>query len=70
MQPNESQFPKSRVIPSAVVRDICGGISLPTLDRWQAREDLGFPRPIKIGQRRFWREAELTAWLASREVAA
>lgn len=70
MQPNEPQAPKPDVIPSAVVRARCGGISLATLDRWQARPELAFPKAIKIGQRRFWRDADVTAWLSSREVAA
>jgi predicted DNA-binding transcriptional regulator AlpA len=33
-----------------------------TLDRWLADKELGFPRPIVIRNRRYFREAELVAW--------
>lgn len=76
MQPIDSQAPlicppqSARLIPSQVVRNLCGGISLATLERWTRRPDLAFPKARKIGDRRFWREAEVIAWLDSREVAA
>ncbi|MCL4065094.1 AlpA family phage regulatory protein [Pseudomonas sp. GX19020] len=47
-----------------------GGISLSALERWIRRPELAFPKPRMIGQRRFWVEAEILAWLESREVAA
>jgi hypothetical protein len=33
-----------------------------TLDRWLKDEELGFPRPIYIKNRRYFRESELVAW--------
>jgi predicted DNA-binding transcriptional regulator AlpA len=33
-----------------------------TLDRWLKDEGLGFPRPIYIRNRRYFREAELIEW--------
>ncbi|THD58343.1 MAG: DNA-binding protein [Bradyrhizobium sp.] len=33
-----------------------------TLDRWLKDEDLGFPRPIYIRGRRYFREADLVEW--------
>jgi predicted DNA-binding transcriptional regulator AlpA len=33
-----------------------------TLDRWLKDEKLGFPRPIYIRGRRYFREAELVEW--------
>jgi predicted DNA-binding transcriptional regulator AlpA len=33
-----------------------------TLDRWLNDEALGFPRPIMIRNRRYFRESELVAW--------
>ncbi len=60
----------ARMIPSAAVRHICGGVSKVTLHRWMKRPDLAFPRPVAIGQRNYWHEAELLAWLKAREVAA
>jgi predicted DNA-binding transcriptional regulator AlpA len=59
-----------RRIQAASVRQLCGGISDMSLWRWLDNPELNFPRPIYIGRRRFWREAEIFAWLESREVAA
>jgi predicted DNA-binding transcriptional regulator AlpA len=59
-----------RRIQAAIVRQLCGGISDMTLWRWQDNPELIFPRPIYIGRRRYWREAEIIAWLEAREVAA
>lgn len=58
-------------ITAADVRGICGGISDMTLWRWLNEPSLNFPRPIYIGRRRYWREADVTQWLARQpEVAA
>jgi predicted DNA-binding transcriptional regulator AlpA len=59
-----------RRIQAASVRQLCGGISDMSLWRWLDNPELNFPRPIYIGRRRFWREAEIFAWLEAREVAA
>ena len=50
-----------RRIQSAVVRGLCGGIADMTLYRWLADPEKGFPKPIYIGRRRFWVEAEIFA---------
>ena len=52
-----------RRIQAATVRQMCGGISDMTLWRWLDNPELDFPRPIYIGRRRFWREAEIVDWL-------
>lgn len=58
-------------IPARDVRDICGGVSDMTLWRWLNDPALNFPKPIYIGRRRYWREADVSAWLdAQGEVAA
>jgi len=59
-----------RRIQAAPVRQMCGGISDMTLWRWLDNPELDFPRPVYIGRRRFWREAEIIAWLEAREVRA
>jgi hypothetical protein len=41
-----------------------------TLDRWIENEALGFPRPIVINKRRYFREHELEAWERRRAQAA
>ena len=38
------------------------GICSRTLSRWLAQGDLGFPRPIFVNGRRYWRLAEIEAW--------
>jgi len=38
------------------------GITDMTLWRWLADDGLGFPRPLKINRRRYFKEADLMAW--------
>jgi predicted DNA-binding transcriptional regulator AlpA len=40
-----------------------------TLDRWLANESLGFPRPVVINKRRYFRESDLVEWERSRASA-
>jgi predicted DNA-binding transcriptional regulator AlpA len=58
-----SQESQNRRISANAVRDLCGGISDMSLWRWLADPALEFPRPIHIARRRYWREAEVLAWL-------
>jgi predicted DNA-binding transcriptional regulator AlpA len=49
-------------IQAAAVRQLCGGVS----DMWiwrRLRDDPSFPKPTYVGRRRFWREADIIAWL-------
>jgi len=52
-----------KLITAAAVRDICGGISDMSLWRWLNDPALNFPKPLYIQRRRYWREAEVMAWL-------
>ena len=52
-------------LPAAQVRARYG-VSDMSLWRWLKNEDLAFPHPIKINNRRFWRLNDLEAWEASR----
>lgn len=61
---------EQKIIQASSVRSLCGGISDMTLWRWLNDQSLDFPRPIYLGRRRYWREAEVLAWLDAREVAA
>ena len=36
--------------------------SEPTLARWMHNPEIGFPRPIYIGARRYWLLDEIVAW--------
>lgn len=59
-----------KLIPAATVRELCGGVSDMTLWRWLASTALDFPRPIHISRRRYWRQADVLAWVdAQTEVA-
>ncbi|WP_456238888.1 DUF7146 domain-containing protein [Pseudorhodobacter wandonensis] len=50
-------------IPASIVRNMCGGVSDRTLHRWLNDPGKAFPRPIYIGRRRYWRVADIIAWL-------
>ena len=50
-----------RRINAVQVRHMCGGVTDMTLWRWLRERD--FPKPIYIGQLRYWREADVVAWL-------
>lgn len=54
---------KGKRIQAAAVRDLCGDVSDMTLWRWLNDPSLNFPQPIYIGRRRYWREADVIAWL-------
>ena len=56
-----------RRIPAGTVQELCGNVSAMTLHRWLNNPDLDFPRPIYIGRRRYWREADIIAFLEARE---
>ena len=54
-----------RLLPT---RQVCGryGVADRTIDRWLSRRSLGFPKPIVVNRRRYWRQAELDEWERSR----
>lgn len=72
--------PDDRLINSAEVRRLCGGIGTSTLDRWLNGEKrkgrrtrtaplADFPKPIKIGDRNYWRLGAVRRFIAERENA-
>jgi len=62
---------ESKLKTATAVRDALGGVSDMTLWRWLNDPALNFPKPIYIARRRYWREADVSAWLdAQAEVAA
>jgi len=61
---------KDRLISAFEVRLACGGISDMSLWRWLNTPDLEFPQPIVIRRRRYFLEAEIADWIASRLTAA
>lgn len=54
-----------RRIGSAVVRNLCGDVSLMTIHRWATKPELRFPTPVYIGRRKYWKESEIVGWLES-----
>ena len=48
------------------VRQTCGPVTDMTLWRWLRDESTGFPKPVYVNRRRYWRAAEVAAWWASR----
>ncbi len=54
-----------RVLGTAAVRAMIGGVRVMTLWRWV--RELGFPRPFKVGESmNGWWESEVLAWLEKR----
>lgn len=58
-----------KLLSASAVRNMCGGVSDMTIHRWLKKDELGFPRPIYIANRRYWREAEILDWIDAREAA-
>jgi predicted DNA-binding transcriptional regulator AlpA len=54
-----------RLIPAPAVASELG-VTRRTLGRWLIDLNLGFPRPIEINCRLYFRRAELEAWKAGR----
>ncbi|MBB1089797.1 hypothetical protein HUU61_00695 [Rhodopseudomonas palustris] len=50
--------------PRAVLAKFDPMPTLRTLDRWVPNERIGFPQPVYIGKRRYFREIEINAFLA------
>ena len=59
-----------QMIPVAGVKQMLGGISDMTVWRWLNDPTMNFPRPTYLGRRRYWRQAEVLAWLESQRIAA
>jgi predicted DNA-binding transcriptional regulator AlpA len=56
-------FTDDALLPSAAVRRDLGDVSEATLRRWVGR---GFPQPVRIGRRAFWRRSDVQRWVAQR----
>ena len=60
----------SKLITAVAVREVLGGVSDMTLWRWLNDPDLDFPRPAYIGKRRYFRDAEIAAWIEAQAEAS
>lgn len=63
LQAEKSALNSHKRITAHTVRQMCGDVSDMTLHRWMKDPEKNFPRPIYIGKRRYWRQAEIIAWL-------
>ena len=61
---------EKKLISASAVRELCGGISDMSLWRWLNDPELNFPKPIYIARRRYFREAEILAWIEAQAEAA
>jgi predicted DNA-binding transcriptional regulator AlpA len=52
---------KEKLLPAAKVRQRYD-VSDMSIWRWLHNDELGFPKPLRINKRRFWRLSELRAW--------
>ncbi len=53
-------------ITTKQLRQRIGGASDMTIWRWANDENLNFPKPIRIQNRRYWDEDEIEAWFKAR----
>lgn len=51
------------LIPASRVKQMFGEISDMTLWRWLNEAELGFPQPVRINGRRYWRTETLLEWI-------
>lgn len=63
IQDEQPSMAPHKLMCASDVRELFGGVSKMTLHRWQRDPDLGFPQPLFISRRRFWREAELIEFI-------
>jgi predicted DNA-binding transcriptional regulator AlpA len=60
VSPDLPDHPQDEIfLNAAQVKKRYGGVSDMALFRWLADEDIGFPPPVEIGLRRYWRLSEL-----------
>jgi predicted DNA-binding transcriptional regulator AlpA len=55
------QHPDDRKLPTRKVA-LRYGVSVRSVERWEADQRLGFPKPLKIHQRKYWSLADLEKW--------
>ena len=58
-----------QLITARQARELLGGVSEMTLWRW-SRAHTDFPKPYRIGRRKFYDEHELQQWLEQQREAA
>jgi predicted DNA-binding transcriptional regulator AlpA len=54
------------MLNTAQVREACGQVSDMTIWRWSNDQNVGFPAPVYVNRRRYWRADDIAQWWASR----
>lgn len=54
---------QNKLIGANALRILLGDVSDMTVWRWLQNPELGFPRPVYIARRRYWKEAEVENWI-------
>jgi predicted DNA-binding transcriptional regulator AlpA len=66
----DSESDDEAMIGSKKVNDRYGNKARLTLYRWMKDPDLGFPKPVKIRGRHFWKLGQLRQWERQRAARA
>lgn len=56
---------ENKLIAAKVARNMCGGVSDMTFWRWLNNPAMAFPKPVYIGNRRYFRESDISDWIES-----
>jgi predicted DNA-binding transcriptional regulator AlpA len=64
--PQIKQVDDETLLTSKQVCARFGGVTVMSLWRWMNDDETGFPKPIKINSRNYWRLGDLRHWQASR----
>lgn len=59
----------TKLITATAAREMLGGISDMSLWRWLHDPSLGFPQPVYIAGRRYFRASEIEDWIVSQETS-
>lgn len=59
---NNSNEAPDFLLTSREVRGMFGGVSDMSLWRWLQDSEMGFPKPLIMRRRRYWRQADILAF--------
>jgi predicted DNA-binding transcriptional regulator AlpA len=60
--PTSSTLKEERLMTCRQIREMFGDVSQATVFRWGKNPALGFPAPVQIHRRNYWRASEIRAW--------
>ena len=61
-----NELDRERLLSAVATRRLLGDVSDMSLWRWQRDESLGFPAPVVIAKRRYWRIGDLLDFIDRR----